>query len=267
MAIRLGRALRNTLGFVGDVTKHAAPLAMMVPVVGPLGAAALGAAGGALGTINDKNEDGTYRDLSFGRALKHGAGYGAANAVGAYTMGGSVKELGRAAGNSSLGQSLIKSGAGQTLGMRAPVSTGASLAGAPLSSYRPSADLAPKPLNLTGGAAPSLTGAPMAAPALPAAYSGGRAASLATEPVAKAAGLSVADKLALGSVGAQTYGAHEAGEAEEKRVKMEQRLMDSRLRDEEEERKRREEAAPYVTDIVKMLMDQIHNPAMFRGDR
>lgn len=85
-------SIRKFLGGVGDLAKKAAPFAAFIPTIGPLAAAGIGAAGGALGTLND--EEGT--DL--GRALKHGLGHGAAAGISGYGIerAGGAGGIGRA---------------------------------------------------------------------------------------------------------------------------------------------------------------------------
>lgn len=51
----IGKGLGKGLGAVGDVAKRAAPLTAFIPGVGPLAAAGIGAAGGLLGNLNDKD--------------------------------------------------------------------------------------------------------------------------------------------------------------------------------------------------------------------
>ncbi|HWV58280.1 MAG TPA: hypothetical protein VNZ57_12575 [Longimicrobiales bacterium] len=73
---------RKIVGGIGDVAKYAAPVLALTGVGAPL-AAGVAAAGGALGTLNDKDQQGRYRKASLGRALKHAAGHGVAGALGA----------------------------------------------------------------------------------------------------------------------------------------------------------------------------------------
>lgn len=75
-----GKFLKGVAGGVGDVAKFAAPALTFIPGVGPVAAGLVGAAGGALGTLNDRDEEGNERQFNFGRALKHAAGHG----VGSY---------------------------------------------------------------------------------------------------------------------------------------------------------------------------------------
>lgn len=95
------------LGGLGDVAKVAAPIAAFIPGVGPLAAAGIGAAGGALGTLNDKNK-------SLGSALGQGALFGGLG-YGAGKLAGSNATFGQGITNALNG--LTKAGgAGGVLG-------------------------------------------------------------------------------------------------------------------------------------------------------
>lgn len=76
---------RRLLGGIGDVAKTIAPGLVLIPGVGPIAAGAVGAAGGALGKVNDKRADGTYAGLG----LKAGLGYG----VGGYLGGMGIDKM------------------------------------------------------------------------------------------------------------------------------------------------------------------------------
>jgi len=73
-----GKSTKSTLekvvGGIGDVVKFAAPLATLIPGVGPLAAAGIGAAGGLLGNLNDDDGfRGALGDILLG-GLAGGAG-------------------------------------------------------------------------------------------------------------------------------------------------------------------------------------------------
>lgn len=72
---------RKLAGGIGDVAKIVAPGLVFIPGVGPVAAAAVGAAGGAMGTLNDK------QGTNPGRALKNALGYGAGTYAGTRMMG------------------------------------------------------------------------------------------------------------------------------------------------------------------------------------
>lgn len=78
---------RRILGGIGDAVKWASPAAGFIPGIGTAVGAGLGAVGGALGTVNDRDEYGNIRDLSWGRAGKSGLGYGLYGGLGAYGVG------------------------------------------------------------------------------------------------------------------------------------------------------------------------------------
>src|SRR5690606_4456117 len=66
--------LKKIVGGIGDVVKKAAPLATLIPGVGPVAAAAIGAAGGLLGQLNDDDGfRGALGDVLLG-GLAGGAG-------------------------------------------------------------------------------------------------------------------------------------------------------------------------------------------------
>lgn len=66
--------LKKIVGGIGDVVKKAAPLAALIPGVGPVAAAAIGAAGGLLGNLNDDDGfRGALGDVLLG-GLAGGAG-------------------------------------------------------------------------------------------------------------------------------------------------------------------------------------------------
>lgn len=80
---------RKLFGGIGDIVKKGAPILGVVPGVGTALAAGAGALGGALGAVNDKRADGTYKGISGKDALKYGlyGGLGGAG-VGALAGGG-----------------------------------------------------------------------------------------------------------------------------------------------------------------------------------
>jgi len=81
------RDFRDTAGDMGDLSARAAPIAALVPGIGPVVAAGMGAVGGVMGELND--EDG----FNFGQGLKTGA-LSAVGSLGVGKLGSMVKGAG-----------------------------------------------------------------------------------------------------------------------------------------------------------------------------
>lgn len=86
----LFKTLKKVAGGIGDVVKRAAPLATFIPGVGPLASAGLGAAGGLLGQLNNKN--GSLMGGLGDAALHAGIGYAGHKGIDALTgrLGGGM---------------------------------------------------------------------------------------------------------------------------------------------------------------------------------
>lgn len=80
---------KKVWGGAGDIAKVAAPFATLIPGVGPLLAAGLGAAGGALGTLNDP------KGMRLGTAVPGALKYGAIGGAGGYGVEKGAGALGR----------------------------------------------------------------------------------------------------------------------------------------------------------------------------
>ena len=89
------KAIGKGLGAIGDIAKKAAPIVGLVPGVGTLAAAGLGAVGGGLGTLNDPG-------ANFGNFLGNTAGGAAGGALGGLA-GGALGGIGGLGGGGTLG--------------------------------------------------------------------------------------------------------------------------------------------------------------------
>lgn len=93
---------KKLFGGIGDIAKKVAPLANFIPTVGPIAAGAIGAAGGALGTLNDEggfNLGRAARDAAIGGGTGYGAGalkgaLGGSKIGGSFNLGDILKSAG-----------------------------------------------------------------------------------------------------------------------------------------------------------------------------
>jgi hypothetical protein len=111
--------LRDIVGGAGDLVKKVAPIAAVIPGIGPVIASVAGGLGGIAGTANDEG------GFNLGRGLKDGA-LSAVSAYGVGKLGSAVKHAG---GLSQVAGSILpRLGAGQ-VSSAAPAATGAGGAG------------------------------------------------------------------------------------------------------------------------------------------
>lgn len=99
----------KVLGGIGDVARVAAPLASFIPGVGPIATAAIGAVGGALGSLNDRHASlgSVLGNVATGGVIGGVGGYGVDRLQGAVSGAGGLSGLAQRAGLRSMPSSAV----------------------------------------------------------------------------------------------------------------------------------------------------------------
>lgn len=255
---------RDSVGQIGDVAKTVAPAAMLIPGVGAGITGGIGALGGALGTLDD--EDGS----SLGKALKHSLGYGAANYGVGKLAGGAIQGLGRSIGGvgqaAGAAQSAPNIFANQGIGMAAgasgPSGLGMSAGASGLSSGLGMAP--PAPLLGVGSGAGAAAGKGSALKNLMQ-FGGNGGGGGGQSFMSELGGLPLTDKLALGAGIGDAAGGFAAGRAEDRQWEegreereLYNQLLQQRIQEAEDEKKRRAAMAPYAAALMQSLMGKLN---------